>query len=186
MFIEDTLRKDVAYYLESRDADDVDERVDEILAYLDLEQLADRDGRLMSLGQQRRASLAIGLGTDPSVVLLDEPTGSLDLQSRREVTGMLRKAESRVDVVVIASHDLQLVAGWADRVVVMGDGDVLADARPATVFDDPELLAAASLRQPQVVELSSRLGVTPPTLTADTLVERLSATTTADTTPEER
>jgi energy-coupling factor transport system ATP-binding protein len=79
-----------------------------------------------------------------------------------------------------------LVAGWADRVVVMGDGDVLADARPATVFDDPELLAAASLRQPQVVELSSRLGVTPPALTADTLVERLSATTTADTTPEER
>ncbi|MFC7070122.1 ABC transporter ATP-binding protein [Halobaculum lipolyticum] len=187
MFVEDTLRKDVAYYLRSRDADDVDERVDEILSYLDLTHLADRDARLLSLGQQRRASLAIGLGTDPTVVLLDEPTGSLDLQSRREVTGMLRKAESRVETVVVASHDLQLVADWADRVVVLDEGRVLADASPAAVFDDADLLARAGLRRPQVVELSDRLGVEPPALTADALVERLSAAVDepADTTTEE-
>jgi len=180
MFVEDTVRKDVAYYLENRDASDVDERVDEILEYLDLEHLADRDGRLMSLGQQRRASLGIGLATDPTVVLLDEPTGSLDLQSRREVTGMLRKAESRVETVVVASHDLQLVAGWADRVIVMGAGEVLADAPPVEVFADPDLLAATGLRQPQVVELSERVGVDPPALTADAMVETLSGTTESD------
>jgi energy-coupling factor transport system ATP-binding protein len=174
MFIEDTLRKDVAYYLESRDASDTDERVDEILTFLDLDHLDDRDGRLLSLGQQRRASLAIGLGTDPTVVLLDEPTGSLDLQSRREVTGMLRKAESRVDSVVIASHDLQLVAEWADRVIVLNEGTVLADAPPAAVFDDPDLLARANLRRPQVVELSERLGIDPPALNREAMVETLS------------
>ena len=176
MFVEDTVRKDVGYYLKNRGAEDVDERVDEILAYLDLTELADRDGRLMSLGQQRRASLGIGLATDPTIVLLDEPTGSLDLQSRREVTGMLRKAESRVETVVIASHDLQLVAGWADRVIVLDDGDVLADAPPTAVFDDTELLDAADLRQPQVVELGDRLGADTPILTTDAMVE---ATTTA-------
>jgi energy-coupling factor transporter ATP-binding protein EcfA2 len=181
MFVEDTVRKDIAYYLEDRDAVDVDERVDEILEYLDLEHLSDRDGRLMSLGQQRRASLGIGLATDPTVVLLDEPTGSLDLQSRREVTGMLRKAESRVETVVIASHDLQLVAGWADRVIVMGDGDVLADAPPIEVFADPELLAATGLRQPQVVGLSERLGVDPPALTSEAMVETLTGTLPGDT-----
>ncbi|WP_157837763.1 energy-coupling factor ABC transporter ATP-binding protein, partial [Haloferax sp. ATB1] len=151
----------------------VDERVDEILAYLDLEHLADRDGRLMSLGQQRRASLGIGLATDPTVVLLDEPTGSLDLQSRREVTGMLRKAESRVETVVVASHDLQLVAAWANRVLVMGEGEVLADAPPAAVFSDPDLLAETDLRQPQVVELSQRLGLEPPALSTDAMCETL-------------
>ena len=185
MFVEDTLRKDVAYYLESRDADDVDERVEEILEYLDLDHLADRDGRLLSLGQQRRASLAIGLGTDPTVVLLDEPTGSLDLQSRREVTGMLRKAEGRVEAVVIASHDLQLVAAWADRVVVMSEGAVLADASPATVFDDPDLLAEASLRRPQVAELSDRLDIRPPALTRDAMVETLTDAGRADPPAEE-
>lgn len=171
MFVEDTVRKDVAYYLKNRGADDIDERVDEILSYLDLEELADRDGRLMSLGQQRRASLGIGLATDPTVVLLDEPTGSLDLQSRREVTGMLQKAESRVETVVIASHDLQLVAGWADRVIVMDDGGILADAPPGAVFDDPELLAAADLRQPQVVALGDRLDFDAPVLTTEAMVE---------------
>ncbi|WP_415379776.1 ABC transporter ATP-binding protein [Halosimplex sp. TS25] len=174
MFVEDTVRKDIGYYLKDRGDPDVDERVDEIVSYLDLEGFADRDGRLLSLGQQRRASLGIGLATDPTVVLLDEPTGSLDLQSRREVTGMLRKAESRVETVVIASHDLQLVAGWADRVVVMGDGEVLTDAPPGVVFDDPDLLARTGLRRPQVVELSDRLGVDPPALTAEALVGRLS------------
>ncbi|RDZ62424.1 cobalt ABC transporter ATP-binding protein [Haloferax sp. Atlit-12N] len=173
MFVEDTVRKDIAYYLENRDAPNVDERVDEILAYLDLEHLADRDGRLMSLGQQRRASLGIGLATDPTVVLLDEPTGSLDLQSRREVTGMLRKAESRVETVVVASHDLQLVAAWANRVLVMGEGEVLADAPPAAVFSDPDLLAETDLRQPQVVELSQRLGLESPALSTDAMCETL-------------
>jgi len=175
MFVEDTVRKDVAYYLENRGAADVDERVNEILAHLDLEELADRDGRLMSLGQQRRASLGIGLATDPTVVLLDEPTGSLDLQSRREVTGMLRKAESRVETVVIASHDLQLVASWADRVIIMDDGDVIADASPAGVFADTDLLAAADLRQPQVVALSERLDFDSPVLTTDAMVEAVTA-----------
>jgi energy-coupling factor transport system ATP-binding protein len=173
MFVEDTVRKDVAYYLRDRGYEDADERVEGILAHLDLETRADRDGRLMSLGQQRRASLGIGLATDPTVVLLDEPTGSLDLQSRREVTGMLRKAEGRVETVVVASHDLQLVAAWADRMIVMGDGGIVADAPPATVFDDPELLSATGLRPPGIVELSDRLGVDPPALTTDEMVDAL-------------
>jgi energy-coupling factor transport system ATP-binding protein len=173
MFVEDTVRKDVGYYLRNRGAEDVEDRVDEILSYLDLEHLAERDGRLMSLGQQRRASLGIGLATDPTVVLLDEPTGSLDLQSRKEVTGMLRKAESRVETVVIASHDLQLVAAWADRVIVMDDGAIIADEPPESVFSSPELLARTDLRPPQVVTLSDRLGIDPPELTAEAIIERL-------------
>lgn len=173
MFVEDDVRKDVAYYLENRGVDDADERVEEVLDYLDLTDLADRDGRLLSLGQQRRASLGIGLATDPTIVLLDEPTGSLDLQSRREVTGMLRKAESRVETVVVASHDLQLVAEWADRVIVLSEGDVLADAPPAAVFDDAGLLAETDLRQPQVVELSDRLDVRSPILATEPLVDAI-------------
>jgi energy-coupling factor transport system ATP-binding protein len=93
---------------------------------------------------------------------------------------MLRKAESRVETVVIASHDLQLVAAWADRVIVMGEGEVLADAPPVEVFADPDLLAATGLRQPQVVELSERVGVDPPALTAEAMVETLRETVESD------
>ncbi|WP_324664744.1 ABC transporter ATP-binding protein [Haloarcula sediminis] len=174
MFVEETVRDDVAYYLESRDAPDVDERVDDVIEFLDLEDIADRDGRLLSIGQQRRASLAIGLATDPTVVLLDEPTGSLDLQSRREVTRMLSRSVSRTEAVVVATHDLQLVAEWADRVVVLGPDGILADEPPQSVFEQPALLERAHLRPPQVVELSNRLGIDPPSLTTSGIVERLS------------
>ncbi len=174
MFVEETVRDDVAYYLESREAPDADERVDDVIEFLDLEDIADRDGRLLSIGQQRRASLAIGLATDPTVVLLDEPTGSLDLQSRREVTRMLSRSVSRTETVVVATHDLQLVAEWADRVIVLGPDGILVDETPQAVFQQPAILAQANLRPPQVVELSDRLGIDPPSLTTAALVERLS------------
>jgi len=175
MFIEETVRDDIGYYLDRRGCPDVDERVDEVVSFLDLDDIADRDGRLLSVGQQRRASLGIGLATDPSVVLLDEPTGSLDLQSRREVTRMLSRSESRTEAVVTATHDLQLVASWADRVVVLGPSGILADASPQAIFERPELLDRAHLRPPQVVELSDRLGVESPALTVSEFVDRLAA-----------
>ena len=173
MFVEETVREDIAYYLRSRDVPEIDDRVDDVVEFLNLESLADRDGRLLSIGQQRRASLAIGLATDPTIVLLDEPTGSLDLESRREVTQMLSRSASKTETVVIATHDLQLVAEWADRVVVLGPDGILADETPQSVFERPELLDRAHLRPPQVVELSDRLGIDPLSLTTSEIVDRL-------------
>lgn len=83
---------------------------------------------------------------------------------------MLEKAESRVETVVVASHDLQLVAAWADRVIVLDEGGIVGDGPPGAVFGDTELLASTGLRQPQVVELGDRLGATRPVLTSDEMV----------------
>lgn len=175
MFVEETVRDDIAYYLRNRNDPDIEKRVTDVIEFLDLEDIADRDGRLLSIGQQRRASLAIGLVTDPTIVLLDEPTGSLDLQSRREVTRMLSRSVSRTETVVVATHDLQLVAEWADRVIVLGPNGILADETPRSVFEQPELLAQAHLRPPQVVELSDQLGINSPSLTIPEIVDRLTA-----------
>lgn len=184
MFIDDTVRADIAHYLEDRDYPDTDERVDEVIDFLDLEALADRDGRLLSVGQQRRASLAIGLATEPSIVLLDEPTGSLDLASREEVGRTIDRAGSRVETVIIATHDLELAAAWATRVVVLNDGDIIADGPPGTVFADLEVLERANLRPPQVVRLGEKLGLDPAPLTVETFVERLEATDRSSATTE--
>ncbi len=174
MFVEETVRDDIAYYLRSRNNPDIDKRVNDVIDFLELEDIADRDGRLLSIGQQRRASLAIGLATDPTIVLLDEPTGSLDLQSRREVTRMLSRSVSRTETVVVATHDLQLVAEWADRVLVLGPNGILADESAQSVFERPELLEQAHLRPPQIVELSERLDIDPPALTISEVTECLS------------
>ena len=67
----------------------------------------------------RRASLAIGIALDPEVLLLDEPTANLDIATRREIMAVLTDMKDIVQTVVIATHDMQLVCQWADRIVVL-------------------------------------------------------------------
>lgn len=173
MFIEDSIEADVGYYLRQRDADDIEEIVDDVLAYLDLDHLRKRDGRLLSVGQQRRASLAIALAMRPTLVMLDEPTGCLDMESRREVTRMLNRVDDRVEAVVVATHDLQFVASWADRVIVLDQGAVVADGAPDNVLTDASLMDSTALRPPQPVIVSRRLGINPPATTVSELSARL-------------
>ena len=172
MFIDDSVRADVAHYLSDRDYPNVEHRVDDVIEFLGLEDLQTRDGRLLSVGQQRRASLAIGLATNPSIVLLDEPTGSLDLASREEVGRTIERAGQRVETVMIATHDLELAASWATRVVVLDGGEVIADGSPSSVFADLAVLEQANLHPPQVVRLGTELGLDPVPLTVEALVNR--------------
>ncbi|WP_135663772.1 ABC transporter ATP-binding protein [Halorhabdus rudnickae] len=173
MFIRDTVRGDIAYFLEERGFEGVADRVDEIVEFLNLESLQHRDGRLLSVGEQRRASLGIGLATDPAIALFDEPTGSLDLASRREVDRTIERADDRVETTIVATHDLELVAEWATRVVVLQDGVVRADGPPREILADRTLLIEAGLRPPQVVRLSRKLGLSPVALTVPELAARL-------------
>lgn len=190
MFIGDTVRADVAHYLDDRDYPNVEQRVDEVIEFLDLEALQSRDGRLLSVGQQRRASLAIGLATNPSIILLDEPTGSLDLASREEVGRTINRAGERVETVVIATHDLELAASWATRIVVLDDGDIIADGPPGDVFADLATLEQANLHPPQVVRMGTELGLTPAPLTVEAFADRFDragpSTETAKPTTEEQ
>lgn len=161
MFIEDCIRKDVEYFFKARQYPNLEVLVDQVVKGLQLEELQSRDGRLLSGGQQRRASLAIGIAAHPSIILLDEPTGSLDISSRKEMVAMLEYLKDRVKTVVIATHDMQLVAEWANRVVVMKDGKILEDSDKYKVFGNPALLREANLKPPQIVELCRELGVNP-------------------------
>src|SRR5699024_5100983 len=117
-------------------------------------------------GQQRRATIAIGLAMRPQLLLLDEPTSSLDVRSRDDVIGMLSELADSIRCAVVATHDMQLVADWATRVIVLEQGRVLADLPPRELFSHPELLQRARLRPPQITELGIELGMNPLPLNA--------------------
>lgn len=173
MFIEDSVRKEVAYCLKRRGYPDAGATVETMLRSFRLEELQDRDARLLSGGQQRRVSLAIGAAVRPAVMLLDEPTANLDLATREELLGTLRELERHVRTVLIATHDMQLVAGWATRVIVLHEGRVAADGTAAEVFADPELIRRAGLALTQSMELSAGLGLRPPCAAPQELAARL-------------
>jgi energy-coupling factor transport system ATP-binding protein len=84
--------------------------------------LADRYPRDLSSGERQRAAIAVTLAGSPTLALLDEPTRGMDLSSRRALGAAVRSLSERGSAVVIATHDVDLVAEVADRVVVLGDG----------------------------------------------------------------
>ena len=119
MFIKDSIRADIAYAMEVRNIPEWKRRTVELLDRFRLAELQDRDGRLMSGGQMRRASLAIGIALNPGILLLDEPTANLDIATRREILTVLEEMKDIIQTAVIATHDMQLVCQWADRIVVL-------------------------------------------------------------------
>ncbi|WP_017558506.1 ABC transporter ATP-binding protein [Nocardiopsis baichengensis] len=172
MFLKASVREDVAMFPLGRGREGADAEVAEVLERVRLAAVADRDGRLLSGGQQRRATLAIGLATRPALLLLDEPTSSLDTASRDAVVAMLDALAGTIRCTVVATHDMHLVAEWAQRVVVLDGGGIAADTDPAGLFGDRALMDAVGLVPPQIVRLGLEMGLLPPPLSVEELVER--------------
>lgn len=159
MFIEDSVEKEVGYYVHAHRLPDAKERIQRVLESFRLTTLKDRDARLLSGGQQRRVALAIGAAIEPSIMLLDEPTANLDIATKQEMLSVLSTLKSHVETVAIATHDMQLVAEWASRIIVMHEGVVIADGTKEQIFEDAKLLERAGLLPTQLMELSCCLGL---------------------------
>lgn len=166
MFLKDTVREDIALFPRDRGVADTEQIVVRVMDQVGLAALADRDGRTLSGGQQRRATLGIGLAMQPSLLLLDEPTSSLDIRSRDDVTAMLATLSRTVRCAVVATHDMELVATWATRVIVLDQGRVLVDVTPRELFSRPEVTERARLIPPQAARIALELGLNSLPLTA--------------------
>ena len=157
MFIKDSIRTDIAYAMEVRNVPEWEKRTAELLERFRLTELADRDGRLMSGGQMRRASLAIGVALDPGILLLDEPTANLDIATRKEIMRTLEDLKEITETVVIATHDMQLVCEWAQRIIVLCGGKVVADGTRDEIFGDRALIERVGIRPPEIFTMGQAL-----------------------------
>ena len=99
----------------------------------------DRDVRSLSEGERRRVILAAALAQSPQALLLDEPATSLDVRHQLDLHRVLRTLQQRGVLVVAITHDLNMAAAYADRVVALCDGEVVADGGPEEALR-PDLL----------------------------------------------
>lgn len=157
MFIKDSIRADIAYAMQVRQVPDWPQRTDALLERFRLTELQDRDGRLMSGGQMRRASLAIGVALEPGILLLDEPTANLDIATRREITDVLEDMKDIIQTAVIATHDMQLVCQWAERIIVLCGGKVVADGTRDEIFSRRDLAELVGIRPPEIFSMAREL-----------------------------
>lgn len=115
-----------------RQVTDVEAAVGRILAELALEQYASRRVRTLSLGNKQRVGLAAALQHDPSIIVLDEPTNSLDPAGVIRLRESLLRRAGDGAAILVSSHHLDEVARIADRIVVMNSGRLVGDLDPAT------------------------------------------------------
>ena len=124
---------------------ELQERVDEALAAVDVADLADRPPHHLSFGQRRRVAIATVLAMRPEILVLDEPSSNLDPAARREVADLLRRLEV---TVLMVTHDLPYALELCERSVVLSDGEIVGDGSTAEVLGDRELMAAHRLELP--------------------------------------
>jgi energy-coupling factor transport system ATP-binding protein len=113
-----------------------DDDLPALLDRLGLRFAADRHPRDLSGGERQRAALAAVLAGKPRVLMLDEPTRGMDPWHRRQLIDVLKDVQAEGVAIVMATHDVELVAGAADRVVLLGDGSIVADGPPSAVLSD--------------------------------------------------
>ena len=157
MFIKDSIEADIAFAMQVRGVEDWQEKTKELLERFRLTELKERDGRLLSGGQMRRASLAIGVALRPEILLLDEPTANLDIATRKEIMRTLKEMEEVTDTVMIATHDMQLVAEWAERIIVLYKGNVIADGNRNEIFGNKDVIETVGIRPPEIFSMGKEL-----------------------------
>ena len=136
-FVRDTVAQEIDYTLAQVEPDEDKRRTlaDKAIADLDLGGLVERDPRSLSGGERTRAALAAVTCVDPALVVLDEPTRGMDPTHKNELAATLRRWAAADRCVLLVTHDVEFAARCATRVVVVGDGGVLADGPAADVLN---------------------------------------------------
>ena len=118
--------------------DIIEQKVKRMLKLVNLEDFADKNVTEMSGGQQQRVAIARALVNEPSVLLLDEPLGALDLKLRQEMQHELKKIQQEVGITFIfVTHDQEEALTMSDKIVVMKDGEIQQIGSPTDIYNEP-------------------------------------------------
>lgn len=130
---------------------EVEERVARALASVGLREFRKRSPFELSYGQKRRVAIAGVLAMQPEVIIMDEPMAFLDPQGRVELQALLESLHLMGMTIMIATHDIDFAAEWADRVLILQNGSVYAEGTNELLFDE-DLLTGVSLPLPRLVQ----------------------------------
>ena len=141
-----TVRENMAFALRLKKVpkDEIDKKVREVAAILDITQYLDRKPKALSGGQRQRVAIGRAMVRNPKVFLMDEPLSNLDAKLRNQMRAEIIKLRARIDTTFMyVTHDQTEAMTLGDRIVIMKDGFVNQIGTPAEVFDRPVNLFVA-------------------------------------------
>ena len=136
---------------------DVVWRVDDVMTRFRLADYANVPPAVLSHGLRRKVTIAAVVAMDTQVLILDEPTGGLDWRGRQELMQLVVDLQRSGRTILLISHDMPLVAEYAQRCLLLDAGELVADLSPRELFARRELLRHLHLDRPQVTELGEAL-----------------------------
>lgn len=152
---EETARKDIAFGPKNFGVpdDEINKRIDKLIDLVGLTpDLLERSPFELSGGQKRRVAMCGILAMNPDILILDEPTAGLDPRGAAKSLNLINKLREQGKTIILATHDMEIVLKYCDRVILLIDGEIKADGRPIDVFTDKNLLAESKIEQPRVLK----------------------------------
>ena len=154
-----TVYQDVAFGPTNLGCDEavVKEAVTTALRHVGLSGFERRPPHQLSGGEKKRVAIAGVLAMDPDVLVFDEPTSGLDPSGSEDLMELLDELNHEGKTIVISTHDVELAYPWADRAILLADGQIIKEDVPDVAFGNPLFVRMAHLSVPTLLELSAEL-----------------------------
>jgi len=120
----------------------IHQRANDLLSFVGLAEYARSPATDLPFGLQRKLEIARALATDPALILLDEPAAGLNNTESQELITLIKEIRDQGVTVLLVEHDMGVVMGLADEILVLDYGSAIADAAPSQVQNDPKVIAA--------------------------------------------
>jgi energy-coupling factor transport system ATP-binding protein len=154
-----TVEEEVRFGLKNLELDEqeVAHRLESTLQQFELMEQRSTFPRFLPRGDKQKVCIASIVAMRPRILLLDEPTTGQDHRDSRQILELAARLNQQGLTVLLVTHDLINVAEYAQRVILLDDGRLVADGPTAAIMSDEALLASCSLVPPQIIRLSLRL-----------------------------
>ena len=156
--IKKTVFEEIAYGLENLGVprEEIRQRVTDVIKLLKIEDLQDKNPNELSGGQSQRVAIASIIVMNPKVLIFDEPTSQLDPLGTEEIFDILKLLKSQNKTIILVEHKIDLIAEYADRVVVMDDGEIIFNGETHEVLSNDKI-EKHNVSMPIVSELAYKL-----------------------------